>query len=579
MLAMMLTFVCAAQVALTNAALFLDFSKPQAVRLAGARHERSETNGWLSFNSAAQFAETNFSRRLDGIEGCSIGGWFFVQRRGEQVLFARGLPETAPGGERVFRPAREWVNFFLGTDHRGFLMGCINGNSRMPFPLVTLSDVAEGQWHQLVVVKEASGGQQFFHNGTLVHSDADSEHAGQPWPFRDTADGEPVRLAVSLGGRIGEAWVVPRALALEEVQRDFALKRTHYTPAQPVARIWSREMEARPAANLWRAEMTARTWPAERERIRAGVLKLLGRFPTNTVPLDPRVVTETDCGAYLRRKISIQVQADDRMPAWLLVPKALKGRAPAIICFYGTTGGAGKDTTVGLSGGKPGSPPSRNRAFAIDMAEAGFVALAPDFLRDGERVPPSGRPYDTTDFYARFPEWSCVGKDIWDTKRALDYLQTLSFVDGERVGMVGHSYGGHTTIFASALEPRIKAAFASGPVSDFRGHGMHWAVPKGGGASQSMPNLRPFMLDHSLPIPAEFYEWTALIAPRPLWVNQAVGERRPHEEENHAAVRQVYQALAAGERVHYAWSAGDHDFPPATRAAAVQWFKRWLQTE
>lgn len=568
-----------AQVSRTNATLFLDFAEPQAVRLVGARHERSSTNGWLSFSSVTQFAETNVSHQLDGIMACSIGGWFFMQRRGEQVLLGRGLPETAPGGERVFRPAKDWVNFFLGTDQHGFLMGCINGNSRMPFPLVTLSDVAEGQWHQLVLVKDATGGQQFYHNGTLVHSDAEAEGAGHVWPFSDTAAGEPVRLAVPFGGNIGEAWVFQRKLSAEEIQKDFALKRSRYVPALPVTRVLLREMDARPAANLWRTEITAQTWPTERERIRTGVLRLLGPFPTNTVPLDPRVGSETDCGSYVRRKVSIQVQADDRMPAWLLVPKNVKDRVPAIICFYGTTSGAGKDTTVGLSGAKPGSPFMRNRAFAVDMVEAGFVALAPDFLRDGERVPPSGRPYDTTDFYSRFPEWSCVGKDIWDTMRAVDYLQTLSFVDGERIGMVGHSYGGHTTIFASALEPRIKAIFASGPVSDFRGHGMHWAVPKGAGNSQSLPNLRPYMLDHTLAIPAEFYEWTALIAPRPLWVNQAVGERRPHEEENYAAVRQVYDALGSGGRVHYAWCAGDHDFPPSTRAAAVEWFQRWLRTE
>ena len=565
----------------TGAALYLDCAQPQpTLRLGpGTRHERTATNGWLAFNSSMQSAELPFSRQLDGISACSIGGWFFVQRRGEQVFLGRGIPETAPGGERIFEPAKDWVNFFLGTDQHGFLMGCINGNSRMPFPLVTLSDVAEGQWHQLVLVKDARGGQKFYHNGALVHSDADSDLAGYVWPFRDTAEGEPVRLAVPFGGRIGEARVFSRELSPEEIRLDFDSKRIRYGPALPVQRVLLREMDARPASGLWRTAITAENWPQERERIRSGVFELLGPFPTKTVSLEPRVVSETNCGSYVRRKVSIQVQPGDTMPAWLLVPRNLKGRVPAIICFYGTTGGAGKDTTVGLSGPKPGSPPLRNRAFALDMVEAGFVALAPDFLRDGERLPPSGRPYDTSDFYARFPNWSCVGKDIWDTMRAVDYLQTLPFVNPERIGMVGHSYGGHSTLFAAALEPRLKAVFASGPVSDFRGHGMHWAVPKGGGNSQSLPNLRPYVLDHTLPIPAEFYEWTALIAPRPLWVSQAVGERRPHEEENYAAVRQVYAALGAGERVRYTWCAGDHDFPPAARAAAVQWFRRWLGTE
>jgi hypothetical protein len=88
--------------------------------------------------------------------------------------------------------------------------------------------------------------------------------------------------------------------------------------------------------------------------------------------------------------------------------------------------------------------------------------------------------------------------------------------------------------------------------------------------------MRPYVLDHTLPNPVTFYEFTALVAPRPLAVGQAVGERRPMEEENHAAVREVYRALGAEDRVKYVWYPGDHDFPPAARQAAVEWFKRWL---
>jgi predicted acyl esterase len=245
--------------------------------------------------------------------------------------------------------------------------------------------------------------------------------------------------------------------------------------------------------------------------------------------------------------------------------------------MYGTTSGAGKDTTVGLSGGRPGSPPEKNRGFAVDFARAGFVVLAPDYLRDGERIEPGMRPYDTTRFYERFPDWSIHGKDAWDTMRGIDYLQSLPFVDGKRIGMAGHSYGGHSTIFAAAFEPRIRAAVANGPVSDFVHHGMHWAVPKGASSSQSLPALRPYLLDPDRPVPLTFFEVTSLIAPRPLLVGQAVGERRPMEEENHAAVRQVYTALGHPERVHYHWYAGDHDFPPPARAAAVDWLRKWLR--
>jgi dienelactone hydrolase len=557
--------------------LHLDFAhdQPDVMLVNGARR----IDGALEFTNPLQYAEVPFAHKLDGIDSIAIGLWVYPKRAGEQCFFFRGIPEAGPNGERMFRPQDKWVNWVVGTDQHGFFLATANGNGTMPFPHVTLNEVPIDSWSQLVYVKDAHGYQTFYVNGTAVHSDKDAAAAGKVWPFRDTGDGEPVRLSVPLGGKIGEAWVYPRALSADDIRKDFEAKRQRYKPALPAKPVALREMDAHPAAGLWEdrgGSVTRETWNKHRERILRGVEQVLGPLPKEKVPLDPKVLGEEDCGTYVRRKVSIQVQPGDRMPAYLLIPKHLKGRVPAIVCFYGTTSGAGKDTTVGLSGGKPGSPPERNRAFAVDMVEAGFVALAADYLRDGERIKPGRRPYDTTDFYKEFSDWSVHGKDAWDTMRAIDYLQSLDVVDPERIGMVGHSYGGHSTIFTTALEPRIKAAWANGPVSDFRHHGLHWAVPKGGGASQSLPAMRPFVLDHTLPIPVTFYEWTALIAPRPLAVGQAVGERRPMEEENHAAVRQVYRALGAADRVKYVWYPGDHDFPPAARRAAVDWFRKWL---
>lgn len=513
--------------------------------------------------------EREFSRKLDGLEAMTIGAWVRPQRRGEQVFFGRGVPEPGPNGERMFRPQERWVNFLLGTDPHGFLMGALHGNGSMPFPFVTLNRIPIDSWSHVVLVKDTKGFQKFYLNGALVCTDADSCHAGKVRPFRDTDRGEPVRLAM---GR--DAWIIPRELSAEEIHRDFDSAKARFSPVAPAEAVRLLPMDGRPGS--WREPVTAENWPKTRDRIRDGVRKIFGPMPDEKVALDPKVLSEEDCGSYVRRKVSIQVQAGDRMPAYLLIPKTLKGRVPAIVCFYGTTSGAGKETTVGLSGGRPGTPPEKNRAFAVDMAEAGFVAFAADYLRDGERISPGKRPYDTTEFYAKFPDWSIHGKDAWDTMRAIDYLQTLDFVDPDRIGMVGHSYGGHSTIFTAAMEPRIKAAWANGPVSDFVQHGMHWATPKGGGSSQSLPAMRPYLLDR-IPPPITFYEVTALIAPRALAVGQAVGERRPMEEENCAAVSEVYGAFGAADRVKYVWYPGDHDFPPHVRSEAVAWFTRWLR--
>src|SRR5688572_15014738 len=206
----------------------------------------------------------------------TVGGWFFPRRAGEQSFFFRGLPETAPGGERMFRRQDDWVNFVLGTDSQGFLSGTINGNGVMPFPYVTLNDVPIDEWSQLAVVKCADGRQKFYRNGTLVHSDHDAASGGKVWPFRDVADGEPVRLAMPLGGLIGEAWIVAREMSAEEVRGDYEAKKDRYSPALPAEPVLSREMDARPAAGLWKEPVSAKTWPVHRRRIITGVEKVFG---------------------------------------------------------------------------------------------------------------------------------------------------------------------------------------------------------------------------------------------------------------------------------------------------------------
>ena len=572
-----------------DAALFLDFQQPEAAGVRfqqGVRHtmlkddpmQRPDLRA-LEFRNMFAFAEVTFSRALDGVQGAAIGGWFYTRRKGEQVLLSRGLPEIGVSGDRFFRPEKDWVNFALGTDARGFFFGTINGNGEMPFVYVTVDEVPINTWNQLVVVKTADGHHQFYRNGVLVHTDRDSTWAPKVHPFRDVAEGEPVRFSVPQGGLIGEVWVYGRALSADEIRRDYLAKRERFRPAPEPTPVELRDMDEHHSSGLWSAPLDVRSWPVERARIEREMHRIFGRPPDGSrVPAKAETISEEDAGSYIRRKVSLQVQPGDRMFAWVLVPKSLRGRVPAVICIYGTTGGAGKDTTVGLSGPKPGTPPRKNRAFAVDIVEAGFIAVAPDFLRDGERISPGQRPYDTTEFYQKFPNWSIHGKDAWDTSRLIDWLETLPYVDASRIGMLGHSYGGHSTIFVAAHEPRIRVAVANGPVSDFYHHGMHWAVAPGESRSQSLPAMRPYLLERRPP-PLTFYEVTSLIAPRPLLVGEAAGERRPMEEENAAAVHEVYDALGVSERVRYVWYGGDHDFPPAARRLTVDWFRRWFQAQ
>jgi hypothetical protein len=559
----------------------------------------------LDFVGSLQHATVPLPTAMLGkVDSLTISIWVFPRRWGEQHFISRGTVTIGKNGERFFRPEKDYVALLVGTDHNGFLMATINGNGSMPFPFVTLNELPINCWSHVVVSKDSRGHHRFYLNGVLVCSDEFSAYAPVDWRFGETLENPPpLRLHMPMGGMMGEVTIEAGAADPKAVRRTFEDQRRTHHPTIAAAPVAFRDVTPRPNPHLWNRSsalesavprLAADRWGERRARIVQNLPKVIGTAPKDVLAyyekreaadLDAKIISQEDCGTYTRKKITLRVQPDDLMYAWLLVPKKpLAERAPAVICIYGTTSGAGKDTTAGLSGPTPGTPPAKNRNFALDLVEAGFVVLAPDFLRDGERIAPGDRPYDTTRFYKQFPDWSIHGKDAYDTSRAVDYLQSLPNVDPAKIAMVGHSYGGHSTIFATALEPRIAAACASGPVSDFLHHGLHWAVPKGGGNSQSMPHLRPYLLnfhegkadssDFLQPVPVTFYEFTSLIAPRPLLVFQAVGERRPFEEENAAAVREAYDALGAAEKVRYLWHPGDHDFPPAARKLAVEWFKQ-----
>jgi carboxymethylenebutenolidase len=93
------------------------------------------------------------------------------------------------------------------------------------------------------------------------------------------------------------------------------------------------------------------------------------------------------------------------------------------------------------------------RDVARRFAKAGYVALAIDLLaREGgtaayerDQVPgllgDAGPERHTADFIAGF-----------------NYLQTLAFVDGERIGMTGYCFGGGVTWQVATQLPELKAA-------------------------------------------------------------------------------------------------------------------------
>lgn len=323
-------------------------------------------------------------------------------------------------------------------------------------------------------------------------------------------------------------------------------------------------------------------WKAQQEAIRSRILSLLGPFPTTPPPVEAEVVERSDGTGrtYTREKVRIRSEADDWITAYVLIPQGLQRAAPALVCPHPTTEGAGKDEVVGISGSKPGTPIEPKYCYGLEpAAEWGFVTVAPDGFHDGERAGP-GKVNDTSAFYERHPEWSALGKMIWDTRRVVDYLQTRPEVNPDAIGIIGHSMGAHVALFTAAFDERIGACVANGGTLCWdEGERMHWGFSRydDGRTFEYIRRARPLLEAAILAMPFSLVEVGALVAPRPQMVLLTEnGARRQRLPDFIMQVRRTYKALCASEALESGMYAGGHRFPPEFRLKAYQWLKFWL---
>lgn len=200
-------------------------------------------------------------------------------------------------------------------------------------------------------------------------------------------------------------------------------------------------------------------WEARREDIQARLFATIGSLPVARNTRSIQVLAEEDLGEYARSKISYVVGDGERITAYVLRPKDGLKPAPGVLAFHQTVP-SGKNEVVGLDG-------CPDFAYGHELARRGYVVLAPDHLTAGERIEPGRESFDSGPFYAQYPGWSMVGKNLEDSKSAVDVLYSLEDVDQARIGVIGHSHGGHNAIFAAALDERIKAVVSNCGLSAF----------------------------------------------------------------------------------------------------------------
>jgi pimeloyl-ACP methyl ester carboxylesterase len=308
---------------------------------------------------------------------------------------------------------------------------------------------------------------------------------------------------------------------------------------------------------------TAEDWSKRRAHILANMDRVMGPLPRGArkVPLDVRVTEEVKGPGYVRKLLTFAADPTDRVPAYLFLPTGRTGKLPAVLCLHPTHRTLGKGVPAGL-GDKP------DRHYAVHLAERGYVTLAPDYPNMG------GYGYDVYNSgYA-----SATRKGIWNHMRAVDLLQVLPEVDGARIGVLGHSLGGHNAMFLAAFDERLRCVVSNcgfcGFPRYFQGNLAGWSH------DGYMPRIRSVYRLKPEKVPFDFPEVVGALAPRPFLASAPLRDDNFDVEgvkDCIAAARPVYQLLGAADKLAANYPDCAHDFPPEVREVAYRWLDHWLK--
>jgi hypothetical protein len=237
-----------------------------------------------------------------------------------------------------------------------------------------------------------------------------------------------------------------------------------------------------------------------------------------------------------------------------------------VLCLHGTDNVVGHGVVVGLGS-------KANRQYASELAERGYIALAPNY--------PLLAQYQ--------PDIKALGwqsgtlKAVWDNIRGLDLLESLPFVKPGSFGTIGHSLGGHNSVYTAVFDDRIQAIVSSCGLDSFLdyygGDEKNWMPERGWCQTRYMLRLADYR-GRLQEIPFDFHELIGALAPRHVLISAPLKDsnfRHDSVDRIAAAAGEVYKLYGHPTRLRIEHPDCDHDFPQEMRETAYKLFDSVLR--
>ena len=260
------------------------------------------------------------------------------------------------------------------------------------------------------------------------------------------------------------------------------------------------------------------------------------------------------CDGYTRRHVTYNVPSG-RGSAFLSVPDHVEGPVPVVFCHHQHAGqfDLGKSEPCGLRG-------DPDQAYAAELAQRGLITIAPDAIGFEDRNWADGHNITWFELSSRLViNRTLLADCLQEISLALDYATSVPEADPQRVGFIGHSYGGRAALWAPAWDRRISASVSNCGCIPYR---ESFTRDTGFQAEFVVPG---FATDHDL-------DDVITLADKCQYLIMATDDDRWSR-----GAQWLQDRLKAQAHVHIETRPGGHDFPPQARERAYTFLRAQLQ--
>lgn len=215
------------------------------------------------------------------------------------------------------------------------------------------------------------------------------------------------------------------------------------------------------------------------EARRSKLYSLLGDLP----PLDRKVSGQSrvieDNDNYRLEYLLLDLNGMEATPGYLAIPKRAPKPCPVVLYNHAHGG----DYELGKEELRRSRPELIERAYLTDLINLGFAVLCIDHWLFGERHGRAELEFFKESIWRGRVIW---GMMVYDSLKALDYIETRNELDAGRIGSLGLSMGSTMTWWLAALDERIKVGVDLCCLTDFEafeqqsgltGHSIYYFVP------------------------------------------------------------------------------------------------------